>query len=231
MWQIIITGFVTGTISSFHCIGMCGPLTFMLPLNNAGRLDKIRGILLYNAGRISTYTLLGLLLGFIGKRIFFTASEQRISIVIGCMIIVFATYNLLRKYIAAVRVNMLEQHLQKAMKALLLKRNFASLYFMGMLNGLLPCGMVSLALTAAVATGNVKGGAMFMAAFGSGTLPLMLAFSMFGYMVSLPVRNYIKRLMPVLLFCTGALLILRGLSLGIPYISPQIDNAAAISCH
>lgn len=231
MWQTVISGFIMGALSSFHCIGMCGPLTFILPLNNANKFDKIKGVLLYNIGRVSTYTLLGLALGNLGKRILITTSEQKISVVLGCAIVLFALYTLLRKHFAVVRIATVEQHLQKAMITLSQKRGLSSLYFMGMLNGLLPCGMVSLALTAAVATGSIQGGATFMAAFGSGTLPLMLMFSLFGYAISFPVRNYIKKLMPVMLFAAGALLILRGMNIGIPYISPHIEAASAVSCH
>ena len=99
-----------------------------------------------------------------------------------------------------------------------------SLLVIGMVNGLLPCGFVYVGLMGSVATQGVWQGALFMACFGLGTFPLMLGVSLAGQFVSTTVRARLRKLTPVLAVCIGTLFILRGLSLGIPYVSPKLSN-------
>ena len=89
-----------------------------------------------------------------------------------------------------------------------------------MLNGLLPCGLVYMAIAGAIGTGGIVEGSLYMFLFGLGTIPMLLAISLAGNILSLTVRNNINKLIPVLVVIVGLLFILRGLSLGIPYLSP-----------
>jgi sulfite exporter TauE/SafE len=93
--------------------------------------------------------------------------------------------------------------------------------------------MVYLAIAGAVSTTHLFEGIAFMAAFGLGTFPAMMALSVFGIVASISVRNRIRQLTPLVIGIMGILLILRGLNLGIPYISPVLETArgAAVSCH
>ncbi len=99
-------------------------------------------------------------------------------------------------------------------------RSFQSLFFIGMLNGLLPCGLVYMAIAGAIGTGGVAEGSLYMILFGLGTIPMLLSISLAGNIMSIAVRKRINKLIPVLVVIVGVLFILRGLSLGIPYLSP-----------
>ena len=99
-------------------------------------------------------------------------------------------------------------------------RSFSSLFFIGLLNGLLPCGLVYMAIAGAIGLGNVTEGSLYMILFGIGTIPMLLTISLAGNIMSLAVRKKINKLIPVMVVIVGLLFILRGLSLGIPYLSP-----------
>jgi sulfite exporter TauE/SafE len=121
----------------------------------------------------------------------------------------------------------LVQQLKTKMGLLLRRRSFATLVLLGLLNGLLPCGLVYVAGAGATATGGVLSSLAYMATFGAGTVPMMLAISLSGKLVPFSIRLKLARLIPVSVFLLAMLLILRGLSLGIPYLSPDL---AAGSC-
>lgn len=95
---------------------------------------------------------------------------------------------------------------------------------MGLLNGLLPCGLVYVACAGATATGHPWSGARYMLVFGAGTVPLMLAISLSGRLVPSALRLKLRQAVPICILLVAALLILRGLSLGIPYLSPDLSS-------
>ena len=103
-----------------------------------------------------------------------------------------------------------------------------NLFLIGLLNGLLPCGLVYMAVAGALATGNIIYSSLFMACFGLGTLPAMLAMSFAGNFITLSSRNTIKKLVPYIVGIMGILLILRGLNLDIPYISPALAATGTV---
>ncbi len=103
-------------------------------------------------------------------------------------------------------------------------RSYPSLFFIGMLNGLLPCGLVYMAIAGAIGTGSVGMGTLYMILFGLGTIPMLLGISLAGNLLSLAVRKRINKLIPVLVVVVGIFFILRGLSLGIPYLSPPREK-------
>jgi sulfite exporter TauE/SafE len=110
---------------------------------------------------------------------------------------------------------------------LLHRRSLLALGLLGLLNGLLPCGLVYVAGAGATATSDILDGAEYMAAFGAGTVPMMLAISLSGWLVPFSLRLKLQRLIPVSVFLLAALLILRGLALGIPYVSPDLAGGGA----
>jgi sulfite exporter TauE/SafE len=93
----------------------------------------------------------------------------------------------------------------------------------GLLNGILPCGLVYVGVAGAVNTGDITNAMVYMALFGLGTAPVMLTISLIGNFLSIAVRNRINRITPYVVILLGVLFILRGLSLGIPYISPKAE--------
>lgn len=229
------TAFVFGLLGSFHCIGMCGPIALALPIHNYKGWQKSLASLSYNTGRILTYAFLGMILGFIGQIFRIAQIQQVLSIAMGVVILlaviipfVFRSrptfynpfYNLVGK---------LKGHFGQQMK----KRSFSSLFVVGLLNGLLPCGMVYLAMAGALATTTASSGAIYMAAFGLGTLPVMFTVPLLGNFMPMSWRNTIRKGIPAVVIIFGLLFILRGMNLGIPYVSPHVGegNQSVHACH
>ncbi len=233
MFANIIIGLGIGLAGSFHCIGMCGPLALSLPLNNSSRLGRLLSIALYNLGRAITYFLMGLLFGAIGSSLFLTGYQQAISIAIGVIILIILLFgNKLSANIGF--INRFHNKIKILLgKLLRQEKNVFSYLLIGMVNGLLPCGLVYLAIASAVATGSALGGGLLMLAFGFGTIPLMFGLMVAGRYVSLAVRQKMRRLVPLFVGVMACLMILRGLGLGIPFISPsfaQNEKKEVMSC-
>jgi uncharacterized protein len=234
MLQILIAGFLLGTISSFHCVGMCGPLALALPVQNLSSSNKTLALLLYHCGRIAIYASLGLVFGLMGRGLYLAGFQQWFSIGLGLFMLIFlAQYFGMRILSRAPILYKFNQRIQKLMITLWKSPSKKSFVLMGMANGLLPCGMVYLAVAGALNVSQVRSGVMFMTMFGLGTLPPLFALSFFGSLIRLSMRNKIKQITPFVIAIMAIILILRGLNLGIPFISPllQADRAPAIICH
>lgn len=235
MWQLIISAFALGLFSSFHCVGMCGAIAFSLPVKHLGQAKKIAGVVLYNLGRITTYSTIGLLFGLMGRQLYIAGLQQWFSIIAGIIIILAVLQYIFKKPLMHLPgFNKIQLLIQSLIGRFLRARNISELFLLGMANGLLPCGLVYFAVMGAVATGSTLNAVLFMALFGLGTLPAMFLFGYFGMSINVAVRNRMKQAVPYFLTVMGMLLILRGLGLGIPYISPVLPNAMqadAISCH
>ncbi len=223
MITLFITALIMGAVGTFHCIGMCGPLALALPVVTDNSTSRFFSTLLYNLGRVTTYSILGAFFGIAGSSIAFFGYQQGLSVTLGIVIIIFI---LLPKKIFA-RKNMLMRIFEKiraSLGKLFIRKNYHSVYFIGLLNGLLPCGLVYLAIAGAISTGSVLKSSLFMAAFGLGTLPVMWSIAFFGGFISIRVRQGIKKLYPYVMFAMAVLLIIRGLGLNIPYLSPSVSN-------
>jgi len=236
MLTIFIAAFTMGIIGSFHCVGMCGPLALSLPINSNNFQAKFFGALLYNAGRITTYATFGFIFGLIGKSLVMFGFQQWTSIILGVAIIILLVlpklFPGLFKNIHV--INRFFEKLRSAIGQLFFKKNQSSLYAIGLLNGLLPCGLVYIAIAAAVATGSLASSTLFMAAFGLGTLPVMWSIAFFGNYISIGIRQKIRSVYPYMIALMACLLIIRGMGLGIPYVSPSIDikkQAVHNCCH
>jgi len=223
------TAFLLGLVGSLHCAGMCGPLALALPPAGDTTPGYVVGRVAYNLGRIATYCLLGILFGLVGWTFLLAGVQRWVSIALGVALLLglFASRKLVRWNPAALVVS----HLKSRMAGLLRRRSFASLAVLGLLNGLLPCGLVYAACAAAATTGSVLAGAQYMAVFGVGTVPMMLAISLSGKLVPVSLRLKLRKAIPVCLFLLGTLLILRGMSLDIPYLSPDMSDNGASCCH
>ncbi len=237
MWlnHVFEIGFLMGLIGSVHCIGMCGPLVMAIPISGQSNFQKWVSILLYHFGKISSYTILGILLGLFGSSLPLFGVQENLSIVIGSIMLLYVLYVLLIKSkwkIPFFKSNILYTIIIKKMGALFKSKNSSSFYLIGFLNGLLPCGMVYLALTSALATQSVVQGAVIMAFFGLGTMPALIMVAIGGQYMGRTIRSRLQALVPVFIFSMGILLILRGLNLGIPYLSPQTGiGTAVVPCH
>ncbi len=222
---MLYSAIILGLISSFHCIGMCGPIAVMLPLGQSRPLKKSFQIATYHVGRIAAYATFGLIFGFVGKGFHLAGMQQSLSIFAGITMIVMIVFP--RLFAGAAFSKPIFTIVSKVKSALgnqFKNGTFQSLFLIGLLNGFLPCAMVYAALFGAISMGNAVEGVMYMGLFGLGTVPLMTSIVYFRLAVSTPFRNKIQKVIPYAVVCVGILFVLRGLSLGIPYVSPSEMN-------
>lgn len=225
-------GFLMGLLGSVHCIGMCGPLVMALPIGQKTNLQKWVSLALYHTGKIASYALLGIIFGLLGSQFPFYIMQQNLSIVIGVVMLFYVVYVFILKPKQILNLNFLYKPIVNQLGKLFKSKHIATFLLIGFLNGLLPCGMVYLALTSALATQNLLNGGLFMLFFGLGTVPALLMVALGGQYMGLAFRSKLQQLLPVFIFGMGVMLILRGLNLGIPYISPTIGiGNGVISCH
>ena len=85
---MLYTAILFGLISSFHCIGMCGPIAMMLPVDRNNEAKKISQLSVYHIGRLFAYASLGLLFGMLGKGFFLAGMQQQLSITVGVLMII-----------------------------------------------------------------------------------------------------------------------------------------------
>ena len=217
-----------GLLGSLHCAAMCGPLMLALPVAEGGTGRFAAGRIVYHLGRVTTYALLGFIAGLVGKSLLLVGIQRWLSIGLGVLILL--GFFLSKKAAVSTPVVRFVIWLKSAMSTQLRRRTFSSLTLLGLLNGLLPCGLVYVALAAAVTQKNILSAVTFMALFGGGTLPIMLAASLFGKCLSPSLRMKLRGAIPLGVLLLAALLILRGLSLGIPYVSPDLSLGGSGCC-
>jgi hypothetical protein len=224
MIQIFFVAFMIGIVGSFHCVGMCGTLALSLPLSNNSIAAKFTGALMYNAGRIVTYSFFGLVFGLIGQTAALFNFQQWLSISMGVLILLFiiAPKKYKIQYSASSYATGFFTKLRAQLGKLFTQKNHSSLFVIGLLNGLLPCGLVYMAVAGSVATGDIVESILFMAFFGLGTLPIMWSIAFFGNYVGVGFRQKIRRAYPFMMALMACLLILRGMGLGIHYVSPKM---------
>lgn len=226
MAAIFLAALTLGMIGSFHCIGMCGPLAFSLPLSNTSDMAKFTGSFLYNSGRIVTYSMLGLLFGLVGKSFSLIGFQQWLSIIVGIVILFFIFVP--KKWMGNTGANNIispyTYQVRSALGKLFVQKNYSSLFGIGLLNGLLPCGLIYMAIAGAIVSADPFKSAFFMASFGLGTLPVMWGVSFFGNYIGIGLRKKIRSVYPVMMALMACLLIVRGMGLGIPYVSPAFKN-------
>ena len=214
-----------GLLSSIHCVGMCGPLLLVLPFSRPSAGSP--RLFLYHSGRILTYSALGLLFGLLGRHIYLAGWQQMLSVTLGLVILILFLARRL-----PVRIPQINPA-RKLIARLWQSPSTSTFFLLGMANGLLPCGMVYLALAATLTRTTTTEATIFMACFGIGTLPLLVATQYFGRMVAPGLRPQLRRALPIATVAVAVLLILRGLNLGIPFLSPHLAAAPGhpISCH
>ena len=223
---MLYTAFLFGLISSFHCVGMCGPIAMLLPVDRTNQAKKVTQILTYHFGRLTAYGSMGLLFGLLGKGFFMAGIQQKLSIVIGIVMIVVVLIpeNIFAKYNFSKPIYRLISSLKQKLGSQFKQKTYKSLFTIGLFNGFLPCGMVYVALFGAIAMQSPEMGVIYMILFGLGTIPLMSIVVYINAFLTLKVRNKIQKIIPYVAVFIGVLFILRGLGLGIPYISPNTTS-------
>ena len=233
---MLLSALVLGLMGSLHCVGMCGPIAFMLPVDRNNSYKKIFQVFLYHFGRLIAYGLMGLVFGLLGKGLYVFGMQQKLSVIIGIVmiVVVLIPYRTFSKYNFSKPIFSILSKLKSRLGQELKKKSPDTFLTIGFLNGFLPCGLVYMALFGAIAMGNAAQGSLYMVLFGLGTVPLMTrAIYMSGFLQRSAKRK-IQQLIPVFVVVIGVLFILRGMGLGIPYISPKPVTEIATStmeCH
>lgn len=222
--------FFMGLFGSVHCAFMCGPLVLALPAAGKSGWMVVVNRVIYQVGRILTYAVLGLILGYIGNSIAVKGWQQAISLITGGFLILMGLFNLFSRHFPGVI-----RRQQQIMQPVIRKMGFwlykpGGSWMAGVLNGLLPCGMVYMALAAALNADTVLGGAWFMIFFGLGTFPMMIGIALLGSVVKGRLHFNMSRWLPVMLLIMGLWFLLRGANLDIPMLSPLIYPEGAITC-
>ncbi|MBT8394198.1 MAG: sulfite exporter TauE/SafE family protein [Bacteroidia bacterium] len=219
---MLLSALVLGLLGSFHCVGMCGPIAFMLPIDRQNSFKKVSQVSLYHFGRLLTYSLMGLVFGLVGKSLYLFGIQQQLSIAIGILmiVVVLIPYKTFNKYNFSKPLYKFISRIKSALGKELKKKSPDTFLTIGFLNGFLPCGLVYMAIFAAIATGSALEGSLYMFVFGLGTVPLMTTAIYFSRFLSGVVRKKIQKAIPVFVIIIGLLFVLRGLGLGIPYVSP-----------
>jgi sulfite exporter TauE/SafE len=223
---MLYTAFFFGLISSLHCIGMCGPIAMMLPVERNNPAKKATQILTYHIGRLFAYATIGFIFGLLGKGFFMAGIQQRLSILIGiAMIAVFLVpEKVFAKYNFSKPVYQLISKVKTTLGAQFKNKSYSSLFTIGLLNGFLPCGLVYVALFGAIAMQSPILGVVYMILFGLGTVPMMSSVVYINSFITVSFRNKIQKVIPFVGVLIGVLFIMRGLGLGIPYVSPSNMN-------
>ena len=220
--EILISALLLGLVGELHCVGMCGPIMLILPVDRETPWKKHIQLIIYHTGRLLAYASIGLLAGFLGKGLQLAGLQQKISLIFGLLMILVAFYPQLKFFKASApsfwtrTLNFLKQKMNLYLK----KRSFSSFFIMGFLNGYLPCGLVYMALVGALATGDPFKGALFMIFFGLGTTPAMMLITYLQNILTANLRNKIQKIIPYAVALVGILFVLRGLGLNIMYVSP-----------
>jgi sulfite exporter TauE/SafE len=223
--ELIWTSFLLGLVGSLHCAGMCGPLALAVPSLGNGRTSFVASRLLNNSGRVTTYIILGIVAGGIGRTLALAGWQRWLSI--GAGLAILAGLLLAQRANTGAPAWRGVLWLKRTFSRLLHRGTPGSVFALGAINGLLPCGLVYVAAAGATATGHPLEGAAHMAAFGVGTMPLMLGIGLAQKRLAFAARW--RGFIPASVALVAVLLVLRGLGLGIPYLSPDLTGAAA--CH
>ena len=233
---MLYSALIFGLISSLHCIGMCGPIAMMLPVDRNNPAKKVIQIMIYHLGRLTAYASLGLIFGILGKGFYMAGIQQQLYIVVGILMItiaivpekVFMKYNFSKPVYRAI------SKVKSSLGSQFKRKSPDALFTIGLLNGFLPCGLVYAALFGAIAMPNLTLSISYMLLYGLGTIPMMSAVVFISNIFSLSLRNKLQKIIPVVAVFIGILFIIRGLGLDLAYLSPSNTNLfvkANASCH
>ena len=220
---MLYSALIFGLISSFHCVGMCGPIAIMLPVDRNNEAKKITQIITYHIGKLIAYSTLGLVFGLLGRSFYLAGMQQQLSIIVGVLMIIVALVpeKIVAKYNFSKPIYKVITKVKSSLGKQFKSKSYKSLFTIGLLNGFLPCGMVYVAIFGAIAMQSISLGILYMLLFGVGTIPMLTAVIYVSTLVSFSFRKTLQQVIPVVAVVIGMLFIIRGLGLDIPYLSPS----------
>lgn len=206
----LVTAFLTGLISSVHCVGMCGPLVAALPLGRLPQQKRWRAVGLYHVGRLATYSGLGMLAGTLSLGLYLLNWQRPLAIGGGLLLLVsfIGRSGLPGRF----RWPWLTNQVTNLFRRTLCQPGWPGFVGLGVLNGLLPCGFTYLALAGTLATTTPLMGAAYMLLFGVGTLPALLGINLVAGWVTVVGQKRLNRFLSVATLIVALLLIGRGLA-------------------
>jgi len=210
--------FIIGLMTSVHCIGMCGGINLTVSLSAVklnGKEDKAikraRPAILYNAGRVVSYTLVGALVGALGSVISITGSIQGIIVGIAGIFMVLMGINMLGLFPWVTKIL---PRLPKGISSKIINSGSGrGPFIVGLLNGFMPCGPLQSVQIYALGTGSAFAGALSMFLFSLGTVPLMLGFGSISSILPPKFHGRILKVSALLVLMLGGGMVLRGMSL------------------
>lgn len=216
--------FLIGFLGGFsHCIGMCGGivLTYTIkirendPVNEPSKWQLIKPHLLYNSGRIITYSILGEIFGFIGGTIGVILAihdfQGVLQLLTGIIMLLIGIE--LAGLIPSISPDSFPglNIFKRQVTSFFNRVNRKNIFGLGLILGLLPCGLVYVAGAEAAATQSIMGGMLTMFVFGLGTFPAMLLTGLTAHLISTKLRHRLYRLAAVLVIVLSFFTILRGI--------------------
>jgi sulfite exporter TauE/SafE len=215
------TAFVLGFLGSFHCIGMCGPIA--LAVGGKGRNAFLFNKVIYNLGRSLTYAGLGLIVGSLGFTLSLAGIQQGVSVAMGILIVVFSlSYKKADRLMGIPALSGIVNWIKSRLARHVRSGSKSAFLFTGLVNGLLPCGTVYMALLVAIGMQSPLSSSLYMFFFGLGTIPMLLGLMVSGSLLSDFRRQRFQKAIPYMGILIGMLLVFRGLGLGIPGLSPEL---------
>lgn len=218
---MFLSALLIGFLGSVHCIAMCSPITLMLGGKQRTSQFVFRRVS-YNVGRILGYAILGTFAGVFGRAINLAGLQQWFSIGLGVALLLLVLF-----FGSSKVYNPSFQSLQKLV--IFLRTKFSGIYqseikfkglLIGLLNGFLPCGLVYMAIIGAITMDSIPNSMLYMIVFGLGTWPMMFFVAFASGVITNKSNAKLLRIVPVLI---AILFIVRGLGLGIPYLSPEMN--------
>jgi sulfite exporter TauE/SafE len=215
-----LSAFLVGLLGGGHCVGMCGGIVSAVSMhlpNQTKNQPKILFLIAYNAGRILSYTLAGVLAGLLGASSFFlnhVLPIQYLLYFISSLMLIFLGLYLAGFWYGITYIEnagrSLWAKLQPYSKRFIPVQNLTQAFALGGLWGWLPCGLVYSVLIAAIATGSAINGGLLMLAFGLGTMPTLLAMGMTAVRLKATLQNFwVRRASGLLVLGFGLLGIYR----------------------
>jgi hypothetical protein len=230
----MISSFLLGLFGSFHCIGMCGPIVLSLPYHKS---NQSLSTLQYNLGRILAYAVLGFIFGIFGKGLIISGIQQWVSVLAGILLIVsvFIPKLIGVKWMIFKPLQFFYTWVKNKLSYLFKSQSKFRILGIGFINGFLPCGLVYIALVGALLSNSVLDSVLAMLMFGLGTSPSLIILMYSSKMINENLKQKVTKFIPVFITVLGLIFILRGLGLGIPYVSPNYDvlkpEITQESCH
>jgi sulfite exporter TauE/SafE/plastocyanin domain-containing protein/copper chaperone CopZ len=209
--------FAAGLLTSLHCLAMCGGInliqciTYKFNTGDPDKFSKLKPGLLYNCGRVVSYTIIGGMAGALGSVITFSGAAKGIVAVISGIFMVIMGLNMLNIFPWLRKLN---PRMPKVFGNKIYNNNGKhGPFYIGLLNGLMPCGPLQAMQIYALGTGNFAAGATSMFLFGLGTVPLMFGFGAISSLLSSKFTHKMLKVCSTLVIILGIVMVNRGLAL------------------